>query len=140
VTIDGVAAGKTPVQVPVEVGRNHRVRLSLHGLNPCDHTLKVAWKAVERFSCDLDDDVGHKLKAKLDATQTQLKYAKKRLEGYDQPQANYATAMAADRARGKLEDLIQELTDREDQEQGDLAAHRTELQERFERSAARRAP
>jgi hypothetical protein len=140
VVVDGVARGRTPLQVSVAADRSHRVRLELHGLAPCDRTFKVSWKATERVSCDLDDDVGRKLKGQLQATQTQLKYSRKRLEGYDAPPGSYDRAMAADRARGKLEDEIQRLTDEEDREQGNLDAHRTELQERFEKAAARSKP
>jgi hypothetical protein len=140
VVLDGAAVGRTPLQVPVAVGRSHRVKLELHGLAPCDRTFKVTWKATARVSCDLDDDVGRRLKAELQATQTQLKYSRKRLEGYDAPPGSYARAMAADRARGKLEDEIQRLTDLEDKEQGNLEAHRTELQERFEKAAAGHQP
>lgn len=136
VALDGVAVGRTPLQLPVEVGRSHRAKLTLRGLAPCDRTFKVAWKASEPVSCDLDDEVGRKLKATLRATETQLKYARKRLEGYDAPHDHYIDAMAADRARGTLEDLIQQLVDAEDRQQGDLDAHRTELQERFEHAEA----
>jgi hypothetical protein len=140
VVVDGVAAGKTPVQLSVTVGKSHHAQLELRGLSPCDRTFKVTWKAVESVSCDLDDAVGRTLKAKLQATEAQLKYARKRLEGYDAPQGSYEKAMAADRARGKLEDQIQRLTDSEDKQQGDLEAHRTELEERFEHAAPKPEP
>ena len=140
VVLDGVAVGRTPLQAPVAVGRSHRVKLELRGLAPCDRSFKVSWRATERIACDLDDDVGRRLRAQLQATQTQLKYSRKRLEGYDAPPGSYARAMAADRARGKLEDDIQRLTDAEDKEQGDLEAHRTELQERYEKAAPGHAP
>ncbi len=140
VVLDGVALGKTPLQVPLAAGRSHRAKLELQGLAPCDRTFKVSWKGSERIACELDDDVGRRLKAKLAATETQLRYARKRLEGYDAPQGSYGRAMAADRARGKLEDQIQQLSDLEDKQQGDLEAHRTELEERFEHAAARPKP
>ncbi|HUB07093.1 MAG TPA: PEGA domain-containing protein [Myxococcales bacterium] len=133
VELDGEKAGKAPLQLPVEVGRTHVARMLLPGLLPCERRFEVKPSQPQTVTCALDDARARSLRARLQATQLSLKMAQRQLEALDDDHPDQiGQALAVEKRRGKLQDAIDRLSDEADQQQGDLEAHRTALEERFE--------
>ncbi len=137
VELDGVGLGKAPLQRPVEVARSHVARMSLPGLLPCERRFEVKAKKPVTVACDLDDARARLLRSQLRHTQLELKMAQRQLDALGQVHpVQMAAAVTTERRRGRLQELVERLSDREEQQQGDLDSHRTALEERFEHRLA----
>ncbi|MHB8419004.1 MAG: PEGA domain-containing protein [Myxococcales bacterium] len=137
VVLDGAVVGRAPLQLPVAADRSHLVRMSMAGLLPCERRFQLTASTPRTVGCNLDDERAKRLRDELRRTELSLKVARKQRDALrESSSSQFGAAMALERRRNRLDDLIQRLSDEEDREQGEVDAHRTELEERFERPSA----
>jgi archaellum component FlaG (FlaF/FlaG flagellin family) len=137
VLVDGQPIGETPRRVAVEAGLPHEVRITLGKLS-ASQSVTVAAGATKSVALELEDGEDRKLRASLRAMATRLASLRVRIARLEKGRPNQlGEALAATRRRELLEEEVDRLEERQQELEGNLASHRTELEERARPAAQR---
>jgi TolA-binding protein len=136
-SVDGQPVGQTPQSVWVEAGTPHLVQIDLGKLR-ASRVVSVAARATRGVELRIDDTDDQRLQVSLQMTEKQLERLRGRMARLNQHHPNQlGEALATTHHEELLEEEVDRLEQREQEIEGTLAAHRTELEDRARTQPAR---
>ncbi|MHB1844747.1 MAG: PEGA domain-containing protein [Deltaproteobacteria bacterium] len=135
VTVDGVDAGVTPLDVQVAADATHRLRLRAPGLTPCEKLVRpTGAQGPTQVGCELGDAVERRLRARLDEVRRRLAIARKRSDAQAVGPVGETLFDAHHRLgiHDRADDEADRLSREVDELQGQLDSHRSEIDDRVE--------
>jgi PEGA domain len=134
--VDGEPVGKTPVDAPVEAGVPHVVQIALAGMS-ASRTVTVAAQATQKVALRLEDQRDKRIRASLQGLAKQMAADRAQIAALERHRSNQVLgALAATRKAELLTEEIDRLEQRRDDLEGELALHRTDLDERASHQVA----
>jgi hypothetical protein len=137
VQVDGLRQGTSPLSFPVEAGVPHRIEVALGSLRASE-VATVEARSSRRVVLRLEDRQDRKLQAALGALSKRVAQLRARIAKLERNHPNQlAEALARTHEQELLEEEVDRLEQRQQEIEGDLASHRTALEERAASGAAR---
>jgi hypothetical protein len=135
--VDGHPAGETPLQIQLEAGRSHLLRLSASGLNPEERKVVVPSGGMTSLNVLLGDRLDRELRARIAGNERRLRAARAEMQRLDNPRLTreYFQTMARTRRRTKLESEVDSLETQSEELRGSLDSHRSVLEDLVEKKA-----
>jgi PEGA domain len=131
IRLDGQVVGRTPLVVTVAAGVSHVVQLEAAGLDPYKRNVTVERGAMKPIVGHLADREERRLQASLASVNHQIEDLERQLRALEANQSTeYFAAMANMKKRTAAETKLDKLTKRKEDVEGQIDAHRTELEDR----------
>jgi len=129
VLVDGQPMGKTPLSIPVEANAPHQVQVVLGKLH-ASRTATVDARATRSVALRIEDAEDLKLQASLRAVASRLAALRVRIARLEKARPDQLQeALATTRQKELLEEEVDRLELKQQELDGNLGSHRTELEE-----------